>query len=158
MNIIFVGVWLAKAQLVHESLPDRVNISVFAKDQWNNQPVICCPYLPIRAMVSQKSFVAKFGYVWRSPLIGFRTSGKWSRLMFQVVRANYTAGRDGLECFTNNRSIHKNFLFRLDGCFCEFMFGRNVIHQRKKFTTQVYIFAGFEIRQCNEYIISRMNF
>src|SRR5579884_2507972 len=82
------------------------NITVLAKHQWNNQPIITRTHLAIAAAIAGERPIVPARYVRRSPLIVFGLRVELGGVVLEIESAEKLAAANRLRSLADQHSIH----------------------------------------------------
>src|SRR5690606_22327639 len=83
-HIALVRIRVFEAEFFYKCLFDNVYISVFAKHQWNHNPMIGRAYLPVGSMVAHKGLRPPLFYIGGCPVKILSLSGVFSGFVSNV--------------------------------------------------------------------------
>src|SRR4026208_1538176 len=113
-----------------QSLPDHVQVTVFAKDCWNKKPVISCANPAVASVIALKSFVAKLCNIRRLPTIRIWTICKRLGSVFYIGCRHQATFNDRLLYFTDEYTIHLYLITLFHVSHKKLMLGRNRVCKR----------------------------
>ena len=115
-----------KSQFLLKSLFQSFDITVFAKDQRDNEPIVARTDLAVVPVIAEKCAIPPPRYVGRSPMVFARFLVEGQCVVPDVACVQRRTLRNVLGCFSDEHAIHENRRSNGQVSGRKFMFGEYV--------------------------------
>src|SRR5690606_8120826 len=113
LHIGFEWIGFFKPQFLYEGLLDDLHISVFAKNQWDDYPIIGCADLAISSMVAFKGSAPPSLHMGCLPRGNLSLPGIFCRFMGDILCGQRLSFGNVMQGFSYDNPIHVDFLILL---------------------------------------------
>ena len=125
-DLLTINLRRSISQSFVKGFAQNVNVPVFTKNQWDNQPIIARAHLSISALVTEKGAILPARNVGRMPRIASRFLVKVGSFVPNVASGNNLALPDRLRCLAHHHPIHDDLIAGHKFLQRKLMFCRNV--------------------------------
>jgi len=115
------------AEFFFERLAHAVNVAVLAEDEREDEPVIACAYLPVRAGIAHERARCPGGGIGNLKRCGMTPRGVSAGPVADVSRGEQAAARDGMRRFAHDHAVHDDDVARIEVVEGELLLGGDIL-------------------------------